>query len=265
MKKVIVTVVAALSFSLYSPLAGPPRYSPPPASAGAVGGIDFNSAVAIDESYRAEFDRCDRDDVFEGQSLQGMRKCSGDKNRVKALLKFPNGAVFFESKLSLDIDGSQKACNAPGPADNCATWFKWSNLTGKAQYVDSDKYPFVVIPIAGLGGRDNKEFRKKTRIDKGDLGVVIYKDKVVPVFVADGGPNNKLGEGSAALLKALGEDRCLEWTADGHCHKYRDFSVPGGVLFFLFPKSSVKGLSPDNALDTVSREALRRFQELKRP
>jgi hypothetical protein len=265
MKKVIVAVVAALSLRSYSPMARQPTYSPPPASAGAVGGIDFNSAVAIDESYRAEFDRCDQHDVFEGQSMRGMRKCGGDKNRVKALLKFPNGTVFFESKLSLDIDGSQKACNAPGAADNCATWFKWSNLTGKAQYVDSDKYPFVVIPIAGLGGGNDEEFRRKTGIDKGDMGVVIYKNKVVPVFVADGGPNNKLGEGSAALLKALGEDRCLEWWADGHCSRYRDFSVPGGVLFFLFPGSSVTDLSPDNALDTVSREAFRRFQELKRP
>jgi hypothetical protein len=77
-------------------------------------GINFDSATPVDESYRAEFDRCDRENKFKNQTMTGFRKCSQDKNRVNALLKFSNGVIFFESKLSLDIDGSWKACNSAG-------------------------------------------------------------------------------------------------------------------------------------------------------
>jgi hypothetical protein len=237
-------------------------YTPPTASARALEGIDFRSAVSIDESYRAEFARCDRENIFEGQTMSGFRKCTTDKNRVKALLKFPDRTVFFEAKLSLDIDGSWKACNDAGSADLCPTWFVWDMLPAPQQYVDSEEYPFVVIPISNLRGRSDLKFRDKTGIDKGDIGVAVYKGKVVPVFVADGGPHNKLGEGSAALFTAFGVDKCL-LRKDGHCTKYQDNSIPEGVLFFLFPDSKIEGLTPDNALERVRAEALARFEALK--
>jgi hypothetical protein len=77
-----------------------------------------------------------------------------------------------------------------------------------------------------------------------------------------GGPHNKLGEGSAALFRELGEDRCRETDAAGHCKRYLDASIERGVLFFIFPGSKIQGLTPENALETVRREALRRFAEL---
>jgi hypothetical protein len=249
-----ITSVGALMLS--------PQYSPPASSAQVLAGIKFENTTPVDESYRAEFDRCDAHDKFKTRRMTGFRKCSGDKNRVKALLKFPNGAIFFESKLSLDIDGSWKACNSAGSTDQCPTWFKWRNQSGVAANVDADKYPYVAIPIAGLGGTNDPEFRDKTGVNKGDLGVVVFKDKVVPVFIADGGPHNKLGEGSTALLKAIGEDRCREWR-DEHCQRIRDVSVAGGVLFFLFPNSAIPDLTPENALQKVRDEALRRFEQLK--
>ena len=128
--------------------------------------------------------------------------------------------------------------------------------------MDADKYPYVAIPIARPDGSSDPKFREKTGVGKGDLGVVIFRDKVVPVFIADGGPHNKLGEGSTALLKAIGEDRCLQWS-DGHCERVHDVSVQGGVLFFLFPNSAIPDLTPETALQRVTDEALRRFQELK--
>jgi hypothetical protein len=251
-----VTSVGALALAL------PPKYSPPPSSAQVLAGINFDSAMPVDESYRAEFDRCDRENKFKNQTMSGFRKCSQDKNRVNALLKFPKGVIFFESKLSLDIDGSRKACNSAGATDQCPTWFKWKHRSGAAANVDADKYPYVAIPIARPDGSSDREFRDKTGVRKGDLGVVVFKDKVVPVFVADGGPHNKLGEGSTALLKAIGEDRCQQWH-DGHCEKVNDSSVEGGVLFFLFPSSAIPDLTPENALQRVRDAALRWFQELK--
>jgi hypothetical protein len=239
-------------------------YTPPPASADVLRGIDFASANPLDEAYRGEFDRCDRENIFKGVRMTGFRRCSTDPNRARALLKFPNGTIFIESKLGLDIDGSHKACSDPGLADQCATWFEWPALPRPARFVDSDKFPYVVIPIAGLRGRDDREFRTKTGVDKGDLGVVVFKDKIVPVFVADGGPHNKLGEGSAALFREIGEDRCRRVGRGGHCERYRDVSIDGKVLFFLFPGSRIAGLTPDTALENIRREALRRFAELQR-
>ena len=254
------TILCATSkFSL------PADYLPPSASAAQVARINFHAAIPVDESYRAQFDRCDREDIFNGVSMKGFRKCSTDPNRARALLKFPNGTVFFESKLGLDIDGSWKACNNPGTVDLCPTWMRWENLPAPKKYIDSDLFPYVVIPIAGLNGHDDPEFRNKTGIKQGDLGVVIYKDKVVPVFIADGGPHNKLGEGSAALFKALGQDRCRQWRSDGHCQSYRDFSIERGVLTFVFPNSRIADLTPENAREKVGLEAMRRFERLKQP
>ena len=106
--------------------------------------------------------------------------------------------------------------------------------------MDADKYPYVAIPIARPDGSSDPKFREKTGVGKGDLGVVIFRDKVVPVFIADGGPH----EGSTALLKAIGEDRCLQWS-DGHSERVHDVSVQGGVLFFLFPNSAIPDLTPE--------------------
>ncbi len=255
-------MLAALFAAPPTPTPPPPTYTPPPASASAVRDVDFAAARPLDEDYRAQFDRCDRENIFRRVAMSGFRRCTTDPNRVRALLKFPNGTILFESKMGLDIDGSKKACTDPGLADLCATWFSWPDLMGNARFVDSDKFPYVVIPIANQRGRSDPEFRDKTGVDKGDLGVVVFRDKVVPVFVADGGPHNKLGEGSAALFRELGQDRCRVMGSGGHCERYRDVSIERGVLFFLFPGSRVTGLTPANAQETVRREALRRFAEL---
>lgn len=255
---------AVVLFAFYGPprMAQPPRYTPPPASAGVLRVVDFSAARPLDEDYRAEFDRCDRENIFRGVRMTWFRRCGADPNRVRALLKFRNGTVFFESKMGLDIDGSREACTDPGLADLCATWFEWPGLRGNARFVDSDKFPYVVIPIANQRGRSDREFRDKTGVDKGDLGIVVFRDKVVPVFVADGGPHYKLGEGSAALFRELGQDRCRRMDPDGHCELYRDVSIEGGVLFFVFPGSRIHGLTPESAPEAVRREALKRFAEL---
>ena len=111
----------------------------------------------------------------------------------------------------------------------------------------------------------------------GDLGVVVYKDKIVPVFVADSGPYNKLGEGSALLHQLIGEDKCKpgnrrtdgttrsnkRWTSDVYCTGYRNASVRDKVLFFIFPNSKISNLNPKNANQKIQVEALKRFANLK--
>jgi hypothetical protein len=249
MKNIFLRIFALLVLLVFTPslaLAQSSVYTPPTKSVAVLKDIQFNQAVPLDETYRKEFERCDQD------------KCKEDANNVKALLKFPDGTIFFESKLSLDLDGSFTACNNAGSSDQCSTSYEWANLDGNKRFVDSDKFPFVVIPIT------NKDFRNKTGVNIGDLGVVVYRDKLVPVFVADGGPSFRLGEGSSALFRELGEDRCSKKDSDGHCTIYRDFSIEDEVLFFVFPKSEIKDLNPNNALEKVKNEALKRFQKLKK-
>ena len=260
MRNIVLRIFALLVLLVFTPslaLAQSSVYTPPTESVAVLKDIQFNQAVPLDEAYRKEFERCDKENIFNGEIMKGFRKCSGDPNNVKALLKFPDETVFFESKLSLDIDGSWKACNDPGLVDLCPTSYSWKGLVGNKKFVDSDKFPFVVIPAT------SPEFRNKTGIAMGDLGVVVYKDKVVPVFVADGGPFNKLGEGSPALFRELGEDRCTKRNSDGNCTNFRNTSIVGKVLFFIFPRSKITDLSPDNAISKIKSEALSQFQKLK--
>ena len=237
-------------------------YDLPPNSAAAVQEIAFDQAVPMDEDYRSQFELCDTENIFRGVQLTGFRKCSGDKNNVEALLKFPNGAIFFEAKMSLDIDGSWKACNSPGLSDLCPTWYTWPNLTGEASFLDSDRIPFIVIPIAGPD-LWKTEFRQKTGIKAGDFAIVVFNGHVVPAIVGDGGPFNKLGEASNAVFKAVGKDRCLETNSDGHCTKYLDASVESDVLYFVFPGSASTGITPANALEMIKSTAGQRFEGLK--
>ena len=255
-------------------------YTPPSQSSTALTGIPFDQAVPLDETYRKEFDKCDTRDTFNGKVMPSSRKCSGDRNNAKALLKFPDNTIFWESKLSLDIDGSWLACKGSGaPTSQCPTSFNWSTETREPnKFVDPDNFPYIVIPTTNLTGND-LEFRNKTGIKFGDLGIVIYKDKIVPVFVADGGPHNKLGEGSSLLHKLIGEDKCesgkwrndgttrsdKKWTSDIYCTKYKNVSTSGKVLFFVFPgsRTEITGLTPTQALAKIQAEAPKRFAKLK--
>jgi len=243
-------------------------YEPPPASAALLENINFEDAVPVDEDYRAEFKRCDEENVFRGNTLSGWRKCSGDKNNVEALLRLEDGAIYFESKLALDLDGSWLSWNSPGLADLRATWFQWPRTCSDAErdsegvcqkeQVDSEHVPFIVIPIAGPQSL-RKEFQDKTGVSKGDFGVIIYKDKWVPGFVADGGPYNKLGEASAAALAALGEDRCRRHNDEGFCDRYRDASIEKDVITIIFPGSRRDDLTAENVVATICAEAKERL------
>ncbi len=261
-------------------------YKPPSQSSTALTGIPFDQAVPLDEAYRKEFDKCDTSNVFKGIDMKGDRECKRDRNNVKALLKFPDGTIFWESKLGLDYDGSWLVCKGSGASTGlCDTSYSWPNNTN----VDPDNFPYIVIPTTYWNGvkgtrsidkrKNDKEFRNKTSLDIGDLGIVIYKDKVVPVFVADGGPHNKLGEGSSLLHKLIGEDKCepgnwrndgttrpnKKWTSDIYCTEYKNESTSSQVLSFVFPgsRTEIVGLNPTQALAKIQSEAPKRFSKLK--
>jgi Fungal chitosanase of glycosyl hydrolase group 75 len=239
-------------------------YHPPPASQFLLSGADLLAAQPVDEEYRAQFQQCDDKNEFRGHQLTGWRQCSGDKNNVRALLRLSNGAILWESKLGLDLDGSWKAWNDKGAADQRGTWYQWPRVCPDSErddqklcqreQVDAEHTPFAVVPIAGPD-EAGREFREKTGIGKGDLGVIIYRDKWVPVLVADGGPYNKLGEASAAALAALGESRCSHHNADGLCDGYKDTSIESGAITIIFPGSHPTGLTADNVVAKMCENA----------
>jgi hypothetical protein len=238
-------------------------YTPPVLSIDAVKGIDFGKAKPLDENYRQMYMKCDETPV-----------CQEDKNNLGALLKFPDGTIFYESKMSLDLDGSWLACNNAGDSDQCRTAYMWDDeyptdeeyraeddksvFYKRQAFVDADKIPYMVIPL-------DRQFRQLTGARVGDLGMVVYRDKAVPVFIADIGPGErgKIGEGSAALLRAVGAERCTDRNEDGNCTAYRDYSILRGVMFFVFPHSAIAGLKKESAIDAIKIEATRRFDRLK--
>ncbi len=262
--EIIVLLIVGIAAASHSANA----YDPPAASKPLLARIDFVAARPVDEDYRSQFALCDAKDEFRGQVLTGWRRCSGDKNRVNALLRLADGSILYESKLGLDLDGSWIAWNDNGPADQRGTWYQWprsctagerdSNGLCAREQVDAEHIPFAVIPIAGPSGLD-REFRQKTGVDKGDFGVLIFRDRWTPVFVADGGPYNKLGEASAAALAALGEDRCRHRNEQGFCNKYQDVSIETGVLTILFPGSRRADVTAETIMSAACNIARQRL------
>lgn len=261
-KSMTVLLLCGLTVSAYCQK----NYMPPGESLPQLYGIDFIKADPVNEDYRQIFVNCDN----EKKSV-----CHNDPNRLKALLKFPDGTIFYESKLSLDLDGTWLACSGmPGETDQCATAYQWTAFPTEEEYesedrkyifyekkafVDGEKFPYIVIP-------EDPRFSELTGLSTGDLGIVIYRDKIVPVFVADTGPEErgKIGEGSPALFTMLGEDRCRSKVITGNCTEYKESSVEDSVLFFIFPKSAVSNLKEENALEVIRKKALKRFENLKK-
>jgi len=242
---------------------------------GAVAAPAIPNGTPIDEKYRKKFAECDSNNVFDGVQFSIYKNkekknikwypCKSDPSNFSRFerIKAPSGgkdAVLFVSNLALDLDGSDKACTNPGKTDNCSTSLMLDptsktpcvikTASGKECVpVRADHIPYAVIPAAAPEGIDPMEFRNLTHLTWGDYGVVILKDKIIPVIVADGGPAYKIGEGSAALRKALSSNP-------------RDFEK--GVTFILFPHSRDKrsSLSPDTLGDVVKQKGLDLYRRL---
>ncbi|MEP6603624.1 MAG: glycoside hydrolase family 75 protein [Spartobacteria bacterium] len=97
----------------------------------------------------------------------------------------------------------------------------------------SETMPYLVLP----GGT----FRKNTGVAMGDVGVVIFKDKITAAICGDVGPSKKIGEGSIRLHEALhppAPDPCSLRQPDGSCKRILNASIEEDVLFFVFPGSA---------------------------
>ena len=102
----------------------------------------------------------------------------------------PGGQLYFDSKLSLDLDGSP-FWTQDIPDSQPRTSVKWEDGVN----VNSNVYNYFVLP---------GKFWEKHGFRKGDLGVVIYDLRIVYACFADVGPPTSLGEASIALHRELG-------------------------------------------------------------
>lgn len=251
--------------------------------------LSLTRAVPIDEGLRAEYGRCDAADSFRGfrfpiRNARGATiwyGCSSDPSQLESLVKLAptdrsRAAVAFTSKLGLDLDGSWIACNKRGVTDQCGTTLMLPAREGQPCViptaprsrcipVDADRIPYVVLPAAGPREAPASEFMDSTGIRVGDLGVVIFGGKIVSIIVADTGPFNKIGEGSMALHRALGNDFCRTRDAAGNCTETkRGSSIGRGVTTVVFPGSAPSGLTPETIAEVVNQQGRALYDQLAR-
>ncbi len=248
-----------------------------------------NDMSPIDENYRAQFHSCDVNNIFRRHKLSGSHRCTStnakgedtsDRNNVTLLARQEDGGVIWKSKLSLDVDGSWAAWNnIGGRTTQKFTSLKWANVAEKKSQmaqVDPDQIPFIVIPTDGFedlygkaeGKRLGREFCDKTGLDIGDFGIVVYNGIWVPAVIADGGPFNKLGEGSSKLFDLIGVNRCRAWSpVHQHCvgkgksEPYRDMSAPHSATYIFYPGSADTKMTASNAINLMcswARETLKK-------
>jgi len=135
----------------------------------------------------------------------------------KFMCLLPGGQLYFESKLSLDLDGS-RFWKQDRPDSQPRTSVKWEDGAN----VDSNVYNYFVLP---------GKFWKAKGFRKGDIGVVIYGLRVAFASFVDVGPERSLGEGSIALHRELGFETV-------HRGKVKvNWGIGHGVVTIVFPRS----------------------------
>ena len=134
-----------------------------------------------------------------------------------------SGQLAFQSELQLDTDGWPD-----GKDRGDSTWQPDTTL----QYMDGSYVNANAVPYFVLPGSWFSQFGIKV----GDLGAIVYKDKLAFAVFADVGPKSKLGEASLKLFRQLGEERLR---LNG---QVINSGMGGGVTTIVFP-----GSKPDAA------------------
>jgi hypothetical protein len=226
-------------------------FNVPSPSAATLGGIDFRVATPAAGFCQSLFDTFDRED--------GKR----DPSRCKAILRFPNGTIFWSSKMAIDADGA-----AAGPGRRCGTQLDPSDGQNDTSFhfpngspLSSERHPYIVLPLG--------VFRSATGLAIGDVAVVIYRDILTAAICGDLGPSHKIGEGSIRVHEAFhppAPDPCSVRNPDGSCRRIHDASIEEDVLFFVFPGSAIgSALTPDNAETLIKTRAFALFAQLHSP
>ena len=234
-------------------------FTPPSASLGQLAGVPFDDAVDTTPEAKQRFDDFDK------------RPNNRDQSKCKALLKFPDGAIFWSSKMAIDADGPAAGPGRlsgsqldPFPDDNGRpegqddTSFHFPDGRG----LPSETVPYIVLP-------HDPDDNKKTfhpDLELGDVAVVIFMDKITAAICGDIGPARKIGEASIRVHEALhppAPDPCKRRDQNNFCKLILSASIEQDVLFFVFPDSAIPDLVPENIETQVKEKAFSLYNSLR--
>jgi hypothetical protein len=167
------------------------------------------------------------------------------------LCKLPGGQLYFESALEVDTDGSVFSKQDPTGAKPDKTGVSPTSAPdADGKSLDADKINYFVLPKGG--------FDTRHKIGLGDVAVVIFGSRIAFACYGDRGQPNKLGEGSIALHRALGNEtvaggRLINAAKGGN-------GIDSGVITIVFPGTG-HGIGRNNGdCAAIGRE---QFQKLK--
>ena len=200
-------------------------FTPPDVSAALCENVPFETASDTAIDNKAAFDAFD-------QTPEG----ANDPSRCKALLAFPDGTIFWSSKMAIDGDGPAAG---PGRLSGSQLDPDTGQNDTTLHFLDTNEgLPSEAVPYIVLLGAT---FRTNTGLAMGDVALAIFKDKIAAAVCGDIGPSKKIGEGSIRLHEALhppAPDPCSLRQPDGSCKRILNASIEEDVLFFVFPNSS---------------------------
>jgi len=168
---------------------------------------------------------------------------------LKKMFQLPGGALFMDSALQTDADGSPRYREIDPETGQAETSLSFDGEEGQRQWVDAEKVPYVVLPL---------HFYRNMGIQLGDVAAVIWQGRVEYAVFADEGPDHLMGEGSIALHERLGFDPWEERNGTRQIVNGMD----DGVVVIVFPNSAPKDLTPENINDKVAEIARTKFAEL---
>lgn len=234
-------------------------FKPPTASKKLLEGVPFDTATDTAIAAKARYDAFDK-----------TPKGKGDPSKCKAILKFPNGTVFWSSKMAVDADGAPSAPGRPDgkELDPGSGDPKTSFTFGPKKYLSSEAHHYIVLTQAPDENGDGSGKAFHPDLHKGDVAIVIYKDKISAAICGDFGPVRRIGEGSIRVHEDFhppGPDPCKKRDKDdGHCLRILNASINEDVLFFVFPGSDFGDTLTPSTIETLVKErAFALFNQLK--
>jgi len=168
---------------------------------------------------------------------------------LKKMFQLPGGALFMDSALQTDADGSPRYREIDPDAGQSDTSLSFDGEEGQRQWVDAEKVPYIVLPL---------HFYRNMGIQLGDVAAVVWQGRVAYAVFADEGPDNLMGEGSIALHEQLGFD---PWEIKNGTRQIVN-GMDDGVVVIVFPNSAPKDLTPENINEKVAEIARTKFAEL---
>ena len=206
----------------------PDGYKPPAKSLELVKGIRLDHAVRVGQKYGDQFKRWDN-----------SSKGKSDPSMCPGIYRIGNDVLFFEAKMAIDADGSttDSVLRSSSGADK-HTSYQFAGDIG----VNAEVVPYFVVPtfdnparakpgvpFEGSGDRFIADFNLK----HGNLGVVIFEDRITGAILADEGPAMKIGEASVRVHELI-RKRPAPWKGDPADRILKDASEAKGVLYFIF-------------------------------